>query len=78
MIPPEKGVSDLASSRSPLGVSMSSLVPDNWATDERRGMLSWLAPSCWIMNLFFWGGGGGVGVRGGGRRTKSNLIDYQI
>ena len=37
VIPPEKGVSDLASSRSPLGVLMNSLVPDNWATDERRG-----------------------------------------
>ena len=34
MFPPEKGVSDLASRISPLGVLMSSLVPDKWATDE--------------------------------------------
>ena len=46
VIPPEKGVSDLVSSRSPLGVLMSSLVPDNWATDERRGTLRLFDPSC--------------------------------
>ena len=34
VIPPEKGVSDLVSSRSTLGVLTTSLFPDNWATDE--------------------------------------------
>ena len=39
VIPPEKGVSDLASSISPLGVFMSSFVPDYCAIGRMKNVV---------------------------------------